>query len=126
MSHNIRPNNMPLGWESVCEWTRGRKPIARRPLWRICPMASTIQIGSNTQFTVEADPYLSNLTIPELQETLNWAISVHASVVEDQGEQISAQDLPYVERGGVMQIGYRYELTNLSYSATATPGDPWP
>ena len=23
-----------------------------------------------------------------------------------------------------MQLGYRYELTNLSYSATATPGDP--
>ena len=71
----------------------------------------------------EVAGHLSSLSLAEVQETLNWAISVHASVVEDQGEKISAQDLPYVE-AALMQIGYRYELTNLSYSATATPGDP--
>ena len=35
----------------------------------------------------EAAGHLSSLSLAEVQETLNWAISVHASVVEDQGEQ---------------------------------------
>ena len=66
-------------------------------------------------------PPLSSLSLAAVQQTCNWALSVHASVVEDQGEQISSQDLPYVKTM-LMTLGYRFVLNNLSYPATAAAG----
>ncbi len=71
----------------------------------------------------EAGTPFSQLSLTNLQETINFALQMHASVVEDEGEHISSAELPLVEQM-LMSLGYRYELTNLSYSATATPGDP--
>jgi len=77
---------------------------------------------------VALEPYanLEDDDAATLQQAVDWALSMHASTVEDvnaNNVQLNSSQLPIIQQL-LMKLGYRYELTNLSYSATATPGDP--
>ena len=77
---------------------------------------------------VALGPYanLEDDSAATLQQACNWALTMHASTVEDvngNNVQLNSSQLPIIQQM-LMKLGYRFVLNNLSYPATATAGQP--
>jgi hypothetical protein len=68
------------------------------------------------------EPYpWSRITGSLLTQTVDFALSMHASVVHDRRWTFTSSQMPEINRL-LMSLGYRFVLNNLSYPATATAG----